>query len=70
MLSSVDNNGPDGGMPSAEASQGLDKPSEMVVTWLGVLFIYWAHLDPQHTLLAKYLDQTFCYYYHGRMVRQ
>jgi len=69
MLSSADNPGPDGGMPAAEAAQGLDKPSEMVVAWLGTLFVCWALSDPQHTLLAKYLDQTFCYYYYGRMVR-
>lgn len=39
MLSSVDNNGSDGSMLSTEASQGLDKPREMAVVWLGKLLL-------------------------------
>lgn len=59
MLSSKGNDKPYGGMSSAEASQELDKPNGTAVARLGTLCIYQAHLDPWHTLLAKYLDPTF-----------
>lgn len=39
MLSSADNDRPDGGMPSTEASQGLDKPKETAVAWLNTLHL-------------------------------
>lgn len=39
MLSSADNDRPDGGMPSTEASRGLDKPKETAVAWLSTLHL-------------------------------